>query len=63
MAFQADNDCERCGRTIKPGQEVWVEMGTNGTYYADGVPEGVESQGCFLFGSDCARKVKAQGHK
>jgi hypothetical protein len=53
----AEEKCECCGKKIRKGKEVWLELSlTDGLYYQD-LPEGHESQGCFCFGSTCAAKV------
>lgn len=48
--------CNSCGREIKPGREVWLELNTEtGEYTDQPVPE-EHSQGAFVFGTDCAKK-------
>lgn len=50
--------CERCGETLDNAKAVWLERSTRTGRYAKAgtVPE-PESQGCFAFGSACARAV------
>jgi hypothetical protein len=53
--------CECCGRAIKFGTAVWLELDQRVGRYHDfdlGVPEGV-SQGWFVFGATCARREVA----
>ena len=51
--------CERCGRFLDPTNRVCLELklGTD-EYYEPGILDPEDSQGCFVFGRDCARKVK-----
>jgi len=55
--------CFQCGRklTEKSGMIMdgtILEMSnTNTRFYDNGIPEGHESQGCFSFGTTCAKKV------
>jgi len=54
--------CYQCGRVLgKKHKGVYVEMDTRGKFYPDGVPSGVQSQGCFAFGSTCVKKVLETG--
>lgn len=48
--------CERCGEPLRPESEVWLELNwrTNKFSKVGTVPE-EESQGCFVFGPDCAK--------
>ena len=49
--------CECCDRPIKDGQGVNLELDSwTGLYHKGGVPED-RSQGWFLFGSSCAKKM------
>jgi hypothetical protein len=53
--------CLECGKWIKSGREVMMELDTNtGKYYRDGIPANGLSQGWFQFGADCARKLNGQ---
>lgn len=55
--------CTRCGEKLDPTKITWLELNTNTGYYnKEGeVPE-EESQGCFAFGTACAKRVlKANG--
>jgi hypothetical protein len=58
--------CERCGESLAPGKEVWLELNTyTGRYHdpdKDPVPES-ESQGGFTFGPACAKAVLKNGGK
>ncbi len=50
--------CERCGKILKPGEAVWLELNMlHGTWHKLGSVPVDESQGCFPFGKDCARKT------
>ena len=57
---ELDHYCERCGEKLKYDKIVWLEMNfKDGKYYKNGtVPEN-ESQGCFAFGSACAKQTLA----
>ena len=54
------DDCEHCGRELKEGRAVWMELncytgmfaGPNDQSWPD-----EESQGCFPFGKACASTV------
>lgn len=55
--------CERCGEILNPDKVVWLELSnTDDLYYEikdlseKSIPEGHISQGCFPFGSKCAKK-------
>lgn len=52
--------CQRCGESLHPKREVWLELDqrTN-TYTAGEVPE-QHSQGGFAFGKACAKKAQAE---
>lgn len=53
--------CECCGRAIRFGTAVWLELDHRVGRYHDfdlGVPEGM-SQGWFAFGATCARREVA----
>lgn len=53
--------CHYCGREIKPGQEVSMELSQkDGLYYENGVPAGHESQGWFDVGSGCATLLRRE---
>lgn len=48
--------CENCEKKLDPIKAVWLELSnTDGMYYTE-IPKGHESQGCFTFGSACAKK-------
>lgn len=49
--------CERCGEALK--NIVWLELSnTDGKYYSE-IPAGHVSQGCFAFGTTCAKSQLA----
>ena len=53
--------CQRCGKALKPGEHVWLELNTFTLEYhkpGDVLPE--ESQGLFPFGKRCAKLAVAQ---
>lgn len=54
-----DNCCNNCGKKLNPEKTIWLEYSiTDGcVYHTDEFPQGHESQGCFEFGTDCAKKV------
>jgi len=54
--------CERCGKEIRSGREVWLEYNNgNDTYHKPGdVPE-EKSLGIYVFGADCARAILRNG--
>lgn len=56
--------CERCGEQLNPATLVWLELSfeTN-RYGAEGSVTAAESQGCFTFGSACAKAVLKAGGK
>jgi len=52
--------CYRCGKVIKPGTAVALELNTyTGIFTAKGVPED-ESQGFFDFGPECGPKSEGK---
>jgi hypothetical protein len=54
--------CERCGDRLDNEKAVWLEMNTQtGRYYECGTVPETASQGCFAFGSACARAVLKAG--
>lgn len=55
--MNSKNLCMRCDRPLEEGNEVWLELSmTDGKYYRRYIPLGHDSQGCFAFGKDCAKK-------
>ena len=50
--------CYCCNKILR-GKVVWLELSNtdNEFYPVDELPEGHVSQGCFEFGSTCAKKV------
>lgn len=46
--------CTRCGKNVRRGKEVWIELSTKTGQYGGEIPE-AESQGMFVFGPDCAK--------
>lgn len=59
-ARASEHYCQRCGEKLNPATMVWLELNnlTNRWHREREVPES-ESQGCFTFGSACAREVLA----
>jgi hypothetical protein len=48
--------CTKCGKELKAGRVVWLELSWKSGKYAEcGEVEPLESQGCFPFGADCAQ--------
>lgn len=51
--------CERCEQQLDPSQIKWLELNASTGKFSDPekepVPDG-ESQGCFSFGSRCAKQ-------
>lgn len=63
IKYSREDYCERCGDKLDSAKAVWLELNFNTGRYSEAgtVPE-AESQGCFAFGSACARAVlKADG--
>lgn len=60
-----DNCCNKCGKALNPKKTIWLEYSiTDGCFYhSDEFPSGHESQGCFEFGTDCAKKVVTRNEK
>jgi hypothetical protein len=65
----ADNQCECCGKIMKPSDSKIVHMGTDWlayntteTYNVNGIEyilgTNVETQGYFKIGNECAKKMK-----
>lgn len=54
-----DNCCSSCGKALNPKRTIWLELSIDDgcLYYPDQFPKNHASQGCFEFGSDCAKKV------
>jgi hypothetical protein len=63
-AIPGPHHCERCGETLDNAKAIWLELSTRTGRYAKAgsVPE-ADSQGCFSFGSACARAVLKDGGK
>jgi hypothetical protein len=56
--------CEQCGRKLNYDKITSLELdNTTGLYHSleEGIPAGHTSQGCFMFGSDCAKKILKNG--
>lgn len=52
------NKCFKCGKKLKPGQEVWLELSWLDNVFRDtGKITAIYSQGMWPFGPDCAPKV------
>lgn len=56
--------CICCGKPMKKGQRLYVQMNTKWLAVNPTIPEekflemtGAESQGCFPIGNDCAKKM------
>lgn len=53
------NYCEECGKILKEGEEIWLELSIDdGNYYTDNFPVDHKSQGLFPFGKSCAKRVR-----
>ena len=54
-----ENCCSNCGKKLNPKKTIWLEYSiTDGcVYHSEEFPQGHDSQGCFEFGTDCAKKV------
>ncbi len=54
-----NNCCSKCGKKLNPEKTIWLEYSiTDGCVYdPNEFPKNHDSQGCFEFGSDCAKKV------
>jgi hypothetical protein len=52
--------CFQCGRKIKTDKAaVSMEMSNcTDKFHRNGIPEDEVSQGCWVFGSDCANKIE-----
>ena len=50
--------CERCGKFLVPTNRIVLELrlGTD-SYYQPGILDPEDSQGCFVFGKDCAKRI------
>ena len=61
MNAPTEQVCLSCGKTLKPGAAVWLAMNSYTSQFTDSQATdeswGVESQGWFPFGSDCAARV------
>lgn len=54
--------CTKCDAPLNPKKTVWLELDQRNWTYHDflgGVPE-EHSQGWFPFGSDCAKRLRAE---
>lgn len=60
----AMESCECCGRELKPGRSVWLELDQRDNTYHDfrDVPEEF-SQGWFVFGNSCANRKRREARK
>lgn len=56
-----DDHCYKCERKLNPDTAVWFELSflTSKWYRVGECPPG-ESQGCFPFGPDCAKRIKVE---
>jgi len=54
-----NNCCSNCGKKLNPNKTIWLELSITDdcVYYPEEFPQGHDSQGCFEFGADCAKKV------
>lgn len=60
MADLSEELCNRCGKTLNEKKAVWLELNMNtGTWHASEADEvsTEDSQGEFVFGSACAKRV------
>lgn len=49
--------CTCCNRVLKEGQETWLELNAvTHEWYSEGEFQPSESQGCFPFGTSCAKR-------
>jgi len=56
--------CTRCNELLIESRMVWLELSTMTGLYTDPAKVSIsedESQGCFAFGRDCARRVLKNG--
>ena len=58
--YEGYETCERCHKPVDKDAAVWFELNSStGEWLTPGaVPEN-DSQGCFAFGVDCAKAVRA----
>lgn len=57
---EPNHPCIHCGKAVKPDHGIWVEITVDGDVIPKGDPRsGVfnVSQGCFVLGTDCHRKL------
>lgn len=52
-----EETCMECGKTIKSGKVIWLEMNMKTGEYKEELLPGEPSQGMFPFGADCAKTV------
>lgn len=50
-------NCTCCGKSLNIGKAVELELSNTDDNYYTAIPEGHESQGFFLFGAACAKKI------
>ena len=49
--------CQNCGAELNPNNAVWLDLNIeDGNYYFYALPDDI-SQGAFVFGKDCAKKI------
>jgi hypothetical protein len=57
--------CEKCGKPLDPETLVWLELNCLTLEYAEpgaaSWSETPQSQGCFPFGADCAKRLLKRG--
>jgi hypothetical protein len=62
--MSSDLHCERCGASLNPDNVTWLSLRTSDNGW---LPPGTlaehdpDNQGCFPFGSDCAKRALNNG--
>ena len=61
MTTRNQDECQCCGKRIKAGKEVMLELDQRDSTYHDfgDVPDD-KSQGFFPFGASCAKRQRAE---
>ena len=57
--------CHKCSKKLNEKKTIWLEYSITDDcmYYPKEFPHGHDSQGCFEFGPDCAKKVVTRNEK
>ena len=52
-----EETCLECGKTLKPGKAIWLDMNMRTREFREEPWPEEESQGMFPFGQDCVKTI------